>query len=129
MTTNENTEQNKIIKSPIDILKRNYLDAITAEANNLSKLNFMSSYYIKLDENFIKPPQQKTLVTVSDRIYSVKCEGNSLTLWLLTNFAILDAKAIKYIFNDESNTKTDEYYVIELKNCNGDVITNIENSI
>lgn len=52
--------------------------------------------------------------------------GDSLTLWLLANFSILDAKAIRYICNDDSNTKTNEYYVIELKNCNGNVITNIE---
>ncbi len=126
MTTTENETQNKNIKSPTDILKRNYLDAITAEEKNLRRLNFMSPYFIKLDENFTKPFQEKTFVTVGNRIYSVKLEGNCLTLWLLTNFSILDAKAIKYIYNDESNTKTNEYYVIELKNCNGNVITNIE---
>lgn len=126
MTNNKNTEQNKTIKSPIDIIKRDYLDAIMAQETNLRDLNFMSPYYIKLDENFTKPSQQKTFVTLGDRIYSVKFEKNSLILWLVSNFSILDAKAIRYICNDDSNTKTNEYYVIELKNCNGNVITNIE---
>lgn len=75
MITNENAEQNKIIKSPIDIIKRDYLDAIRAEEANLRGLNFMSPYFIKLGENFTKPAQLKTFVMLNDKIYSVEYGG------------------------------------------------------
>jgi len=126
MTDLDNLKQNNTVKNPVDILKRNYLDAIKEQGTELKNLNFMSPYYVKLDESYTKPTQLKTFATLFGRIFSVKCEGNTLTLWLLTNFSILDAKAIKYIYNDDSNTKTNEYYTIELKNCNGDIIANIE---
>ena len=47
MTNNKNTEQNKTIKSPIDIVKRNYLDAIMAQEANLRNLKLHVSILYK----------------------------------------------------------------------------------
>lgn len=131
--TNINSKQTKQtekepmdeVTSPIDIVKSPIEDALMPYKNKLLKLNYMSECFIKLDDSYLKPIQSKFLIEKYNRIFSIKYSNNSLAASLAANFTVFDARTIKYISNDKSMVRDEEYYVLDLINCNGIIVKDI----
>lgn len=114
-----------IVDNPIEQGLKPVDKAIIPYKKKLLKLNFMSKLFISVDEGYQKPSQYNFLVDKYNRIFSVKYTGKKLELALGCNFTVFDAKTVIFVYNDKSGTKEEQYYVIDLIDCNGKIVKNI----
>lgn len=122
----------EIAKNPIEAGQKSIDEILDENMDKLLMQNFMSTKKIAGDEDFRKPTQNRFLIAKWNKYYVVEYKPAKkkapayLSVRMVTNFRVINAKKIVKVFNNKSGVKNSVYYIIDIQSDTGCIIKNIE---
>ncbi len=132
-TKNVNNTEKLAVKTPLEHGLKTIEDLMNQNKQILLSQNFLSSHMLYLNDEFLKPKQNKFLIELWNKLYSIqyiKSKKDSsedlIKVQMITNFVVPKARKIVKVFNNKSGMNNLTYYVVDLLNDTGCSLKDIE---
>ncbi len=133
MENNYKTTDKIIVKTPLEHGLKTIDDLMHQNKQILLSQNFLSSHTLYLDDEFLKPKQNKFLMELWNKVYSIQFvktkkenDNDLINIRMVTNFVVLNARKVVKIFNNKSGIRNLTYYAVDLLSDTSCLVKDIE---
>ncbi len=116
------------INSPIDFCKKNIDDLFNERKTILDVMTYMNEqtfYDVKMNDYHI-PTTNMFFHQIWNKTFLIKVDRKKFVFKLVANFIVIDVMECIHYYNDKSKKLPNKYYLISIKNADGNIEKNVK---